>query len=289
MTLRDKLKKNSTIKDTAFLEDSKFFAAKDMVSTGVPALNIALSGKIDGGMTPGLTMFAGPSKHFKTAFMLLMMKAYLDRYPDAIALFYDSEFGTPQSYFDTFGIASDRVVHTPVTDIEQLKFDFMTQLNNIERGDRVFIAVDSIGNLASKKEVDDALDGKSVADMTRARQLKSLFRMITPHLTLKDIPCVVVNHTYKCGTEEMLALTPTGEKSLKDFVVGDMVLTTNGYEPVSATVHYENAYVTDILLENDMTLSFTAGHRFKVDGEWVYVEDLHDGMELDLDQILESL
>jgi hypothetical protein len=51
--------------------------------------------------------------------------------------------------------------------------------------------------LASKKEVDDALDGKSVADMSRAKQLKSLFRMITPHMTLKDIPMVVVNHTYK--------------------------------------------------------------------------------------------
>ena len=51
--------------------------------------------------------------------------------------------------------------------------------------------------LHPSKEVDDALDGKSVADMTRAKQMKSLFRMITPHLTLKDIPAVVVNHTYK--------------------------------------------------------------------------------------------
>jgi hypothetical protein len=27
--------------------------------------------------------------------------------------------------------------------------------------------------------------------------MKSLFRMVTPHLSLKDIPLVVVNHTYK--------------------------------------------------------------------------------------------
>ena len=33
--------------------------------------------------------------------------------------------------------------------------------------------------------------------MTRAKQMKSLFRMITTYLTLKDIPAVVVNHTYK--------------------------------------------------------------------------------------------
>jgi RecA/RadA recombinase len=126
-----------------------------------------------------------------------MAKSYLDKYEDAALLFYDSEFGTPQSYFDSFGIDTNRVLHTPLTDIEQLKFDIMQQLSNLERGDRLIIVIDSIGNLASKKEVDDALEGKSVADMSRAKQVKSLFRMVTPHLSLKDIPMIVVNHTYK--------------------------------------------------------------------------------------------
>ena len=56
--------------------------------------------------------------------------------------------------------------------------------------------VDSVGNIASKKEVEDAENMKSVADMTRAKALKGLFRMITPMLTLKDIPLLAVNHTY---------------------------------------------------------------------------------------------
>lgn len=196
MSLLDKLKKNSTIKDTSVLSRSIFFEEKDMIQTSIPAVNVALSGSLEGGFTPGLTMWAGPSKHFKTAFSLIMAKAYQDKYPDAIVLFYDSEFGTPQSYFQNFGIDKDRVIHTPITDVEQLKFDIMNQLTNIERGDRVMILIDSIGNLASKKEVEDALEQKSVGDMTRAKQIKSLFRMVTPHLTLKDIPMVVVNHTY---------------------------------------------------------------------------------------------
>jgi RecA/RadA recombinase len=196
MSLLDKLKKNSTIKDSAILSKSKFFAAKDMIQTSIPAVNIALSGDLDGGFTPGLTMWAGPSKHFKTAFSLLMAKAYQDKYKDAVVLFYDSEFGTPESYFDSFGIDRDRVIHTPITDVEQLKFDIMNQLKEITRGEHVMILIDSIGNLASKKEVEDALDQKSVGDMSRAKQIKSLFRMVTPHLTLKDIPMVVVNHTY---------------------------------------------------------------------------------------------
>jgi RecA/RadA recombinase len=197
MSILDKIKKNTTIKDSAILAQSKFFAKKDMIPTSVPIINVALSGRLDGGLVPGLTMWAGPSKHFKTAFSLLMAKSYLDKYEDAALLFYDSEFGTPQSYFDTFGIDTKRVLHTPVTDVEQLKFDIMQQLSTVERGDHLIIIIDSIGNLASKKEVEDALDQKAVADMSRAKQMKSLFRMVTPHLSMKDIPLVVVNHTYK--------------------------------------------------------------------------------------------
>ena len=196
MSILDKIKKNSSIKESAILAKSKFFNEKDMIPTAVPIINVALSGKLDGGLTPGLTMWAGPSKHFKTAFSLLMAKSYLDKYQDAALLFYDSEFGTPQSYFDSFGIDTNRVLHTPLTDIEQLKFDIMAQLTQLERGDKLIIIIDSIGNLASKKEVEDALAEKSVADMSRAKQVKSLFRMVTPHLSLKDIPMVVVNHTY---------------------------------------------------------------------------------------------
>jgi RecA/RadA recombinase len=197
MSILDKIKAASTIKDSEVLSVSKFFSDKDMIQTSVPMMNVALSGNFDGGLTPGLTMFAGPSKHFKTAFSLLLVKAYLDKYKDAAVLFYDSEFGTPQSYFDSFEIDTARVLHTPITDIEQLKFDIMKQMDGLKRGDRVIIVVDSIGNLASKKEVDDAMEGKSTADMSRAKQIKSLFRMVTPHLTIKDIPMVVVNHTYK--------------------------------------------------------------------------------------------
>ena len=197
MSILEKIKKNSSIKESAILSKSKFFTQKDMIPTAIPIINVALSGRLDGGLTPGLTMWAGPSKHFKTAFSLLMAKSYLDKYPDAALLFYDSEFGTPQSYFDSFGIDTERVLHTPLTDIEQLKFDVMSQLTNLERGDKLIIIIDSIGNLASKKEVEDALAEKSVADMSRAKQVKSLFRMVTPHLTMKDIPMVVVNHTYK--------------------------------------------------------------------------------------------
>jgi RecA/RadA recombinase len=208
MSLLDKIKKNSTIKESSVLTKSKFVHEKDMISTSVPMINVALSGKLDGGLTSGLTTWAGPSKHFKTAFSLLMAKAYMDKYKDAVLLFYDSEFGTPTKYFNAFSIDMDRVIHSPIVNIEALKFDVIKQITDIERNDKLIIIVDSIGNLASKKEIDDALNESSASDMTRAKQIKSLFRMVTPYLSLRDIPMIVVNHTYK--TMEMYSKDVVG-------------------------------------------------------------------------------
>src|SRR5210317_283780 len=197
MSIMDKLKKNSKLKATEVLSESKFFTEIDMVPTNVPMVNVALSGSFNGGVTPGLTVLAGPSKHFKTSFALLMAGAYLEAKKDAVLLFYDSEFGSPQSYFEQFGIDTSRVLHTPITNVEELKFDLINQLEEMDRDDNVIVVIDSIGNLASKKELEDAMNEKSVADMSRAKALKGLFRMTTPYLTMKNIPLLAINHTYK--------------------------------------------------------------------------------------------
>ena len=111
--------------------------------------------------------------------LYLWLVAYLEAHKDAVMLFYDSEFGSPQAYFQQFGIDTSRVLHTPITNVEELKFDLISQLEGIDKKDKVIVVIDSIGNLASKKEMDDAINEKSVADMSRAKQLKSLFRMCT--------------------------------------------------------------------------------------------------------------
>jgi len=197
MSIMDKLKKNSKLSHTEVLSESKFFTEKDMVTTDVPMLNVALSGSVEGGLAPGLTVLAGPSKHFKTSFALMIASAYLKKYPEAVMLFYDSEFGSPQSYFKQFDIDTSRVLHTPITNVEELKFDMIGQLEALDRKDKVIVVIDSVGNLASKKEMEDAINEKSVADMSRAKALKGLFRMTTPYLAMKDIPLLAVNHTYQ--------------------------------------------------------------------------------------------
>jgi hypothetical protein len=78
MSVLDKLRKNSTIKESAILSKSKFFNDKDMIPTSIPAINIALSGSVKGGLTPGLTIFAGPSRHFKCVGPDTIIEVYVE-------------------------------------------------------------------------------------------------------------------------------------------------------------------------------------------------------------------
>ena len=295
-----RIKKNSKLGKLNTLDKSKFLKESDSTPTDMPILNLAFSGELDKGFRSGLIQFAGPSKHFKTNLSLLCVKAYLDKNPDAICLFFDSEFGITEEYLKVQGIDPERMVHIPIMNIEEFKFELMAQLEGIVRGDKVIILIDSIGNLASKKEVDDALNEKGVADMSRAKQLKSLFRMATPYLTMKDIPMIGINHVY----DTMNGLVPTktvgggcvvagtkiqtefGLKNIEDIQVGDLVKTYKGLYPVL------NTWNEDTLLEPTpecYEIEFEDGHKvicsdkhpFMVNGEWISAKDLNVNDDVD--------
>lgn len=196
-SLIQRTKKNSTIKGTDILSETKFFSDREKVWMDIPMLNVASAGTLDGGFTSGVHIIAGESKHFKTGLGLIFMSNFLKQYPEGIALVYDNEFGAPPSFYEFMDVDMTRVIHTPIEDIEMLKHDIAVQLNSFSKKDKVFIFIDSLGNIASRKETEDALEGKVVVDMTRAKAMKSLFRIITAKIKIKDIPFFAVSHTYQ--------------------------------------------------------------------------------------------
>lgn len=201
--LLDKLRKNSTVDTSDIMADSEIFTDPDSWSTDIPAINIALTGEVDGNYNPGMLTIAGPSKHFKSLFGLIVCGAYLKHNPEAVMLFYDSEKGSALNYVTAAGIDPKRILHTPINTVEGLRHDVAAQMKDMKRGDKVITFVDSVGNLASSKETVDAEEGNEKADMTRAKALKSFGRIVTPHLVFKDLPMVIINHTY-----DELALFP---------------------------------------------------------------------------------
>ena len=297
MSLIEKLKKNTSIKGVSLLSKSIYFNEKDVVQTKIPALNVALSGRIDGGFVPGLTLWCGPSKHFKSMFSLIMAKAYMDKYPDAVVLFYDCEFGTPAKYFSSLGMDTNRILHIPIMNMEEFKFDVIKQLENLERGDKAIFVIDSLGNLSSKKELDDAIEGKSVQDMSRAKQMKSIFRMITPYLNHLDIPMVAVNHIYMEQGLYPKAIVSGGcvakgtnirfsdgtTKPIELIDVGDSVSTMLGernvtriWNPETLEDGFTDCYT--ITFEDGYKITCSSSHEFLVNGNWVEAKDLIEGM-----------
>ena len=76
--LMDKMMKSTKIKGADILEDSKLFSEKEVIQTEIPAINIALSGDLDGGLRPGLTSIAGNSRHFKCLEFSTVLEVYVN-------------------------------------------------------------------------------------------------------------------------------------------------------------------------------------------------------------------
>lgn len=197
MSLLKKLASTTNIKDSSILSESLFFHDREVISTTIPILNIAMSGSVDGGYGAGIWLVAGESRTFKTNTCLVAIQAYLNQYEDGCAVVYDSEGGITPAYLKAQGIDASRVIHVPINDLEELQLDIVKKLAEVSRKDRVIFMIDSLGNLASKKEMSDAQDGKAAGDMgARAKAMKSFFRIITPHFTNKDISLWAIMHTY---------------------------------------------------------------------------------------------
>lgn len=202
MSFLKKMQKASVVENAAALNKSDMFNNRNLISMPVPVMNLAYSGRLDGGFSAGMHLVCGPSKHFKSNLCMVACRAFQEKYEDGVIIFYDSEFGSLPEYWENAHIDTSRVLHVPVKNLEELKFDVMKKLEAVEsarkEGDhtKIMFYVDSLGNLASKKEVEDALKESSAADMTRAKVGKSLARMITPYLKLWDIPFFAIQHTY---------------------------------------------------------------------------------------------
>lgn len=168
----------------------------------IPALhqylfNIIFSGKVRGtgaGLAPGLHMLAGPSKSAKSVIGWNLVKDYLDVYEESGCIYYDSEFGS-KTIIDNLNIDKDRVIVVPALDVETVKKDMVQKLKGLNKNEKVIFFFDSLGMVPSAKEVEDAEGDKTVTDMSRAKAIKSLLRMVTPRFSYNNVPAVFVNHT----------------------------------------------------------------------------------------------
>jgi RecA/RadA recombinase len=185
---------------------------QNFIGTGSYILNALLSGSIYGGIPDNrVTAIAGEQATGKTFYAIGIAKNFLDDNPEGAVFYFDSEAAATGDLFKNRGLDSDRVWHFPVDTIEEFRTQIIRILDNLlktKEEDRkpLLIVLDSLGMLASSKELKDALSDNQVRDMTKTQSIKSVFRIITSKLGKLKVPMIVTNHTYK-------TMNPYGEQS----------------------------------------------------------------------------
>jgi len=203
MGFLDTVIKDSKNEFASFVSDG--VAAGDVesfVDTGSYIINALVSGSIYGGFPSNkITAVAGESGTGKTFFCLSVVKHFLDSDPDAGVIYFETESAISKQMIESRGIDSSRMIIFPVDTIEEFRTQsirivdkFMEQKEG-ERKPLMFV-LDSLGMLATNKEVEDASNDKNVRDMTKAQLIKSCFRILTLKLGKANIPMLVTNHTY---------------------------------------------------------------------------------------------
>lgn len=199
--LNKEMAKHSTYGDT--LDKSTISEIDHFIPTGNFHLNACLTGSLFGGYPNNRAVaLAGPSGTGKTYLILNAVKQAQDMGYSIV--FYDSENAVDKELVEKFGVDPKKFRYEPCNTVQEFRSSvtaltdlLIEQKNKGATLPKVMIILDSAGNLATQKEIDDAKSGSDKADMTRAKLLKSTFRILMTKLGIIKVPFLFTNHTYQ--------------------------------------------------------------------------------------------
>ena len=186
----------------SILTENKFSKIDEYIPTGNYVLNAQLSGSLFGGIPNTRSVALSGESGVGKSFLCLNIAREAQKMGYYI-IYCDSESAIDEDIARKFGLDPEKIRYQPVNTIKTLK-NFCANLYDQlkEKKDKgyetpkIMMIVDSIGNLATEKERSDALAGSDKKDMTRAGDIRSLFRIITTDLAELKIPLVFTNHSY---------------------------------------------------------------------------------------------
>lgn len=185
------------------MEQSTFSDVTEWIDTGNYHLNACVSGSLFGGWPNNRSCsIAGPSGTGKTFLILNSIREAINMGYNVV--FYDSEAAVDKDLMKKFGIDTNKVNYQPTNTVQEFRTSVTTitkRMQEVKRSGgevpKLMIILDSAGNLATAKEIEDARTGSEKSDMTRSKILKSIFRIIMTPLADLKIPFLFTNHTYQ--------------------------------------------------------------------------------------------
>ena len=189
----------------------------EYIPTGNYILNAAVTGSVFQGIPNNrITSISGDPSTGKTYLCLnIAREAQKKGY---YVYWFDTENTTDANQFKKFGVDTDKVIYSPVGTVMEFKSTITQVIDKLiekkEQGlqiPKILFILDSLGMLASEKEYNDALAGEDKVDLTRPKQLRSIFRIITQKLGLIGGTFVYTNHVYQ-GTDMYAQTNQSGGK-----------------------------------------------------------------------------
>lgn len=171
----------------------------DYFDTGSYAINSILSGNVYRGFrSDSVSCVAGVSGSGKSYILGKCVKSAQDQGYETVI--FDSERAVKKNYYENMNADVSKIYRVPVTTILDLR-NKITQLVEEYYSDgeehKLFIGIDSIGNLAGDKEFEDAMKDKDASDMgTSAKAASSLVRVVSSLASKYDFPVVMIAHVY---------------------------------------------------------------------------------------------
>ena len=194
--------------DATYLSESGLSTVTDYIDTGCMVLNSIISGSLYGGVPKGrITGFSGPSMTGKTYIInKILGNAQRAGY---IPVVFDTEIAVDEQSAKGVGLDPEKTKYVPVNTVGECRNQIFALLDGIEQNNlqgKFIISIDSLGNLAADKEVEDAEKGKAAMDMgLRAKALKSMMRLLTYKAARTGTTILFSNHTY----DDPSAMFPT--------------------------------------------------------------------------------
>lgn len=191
------------VPEADIVDNDETLDIRNWVSTGNYVLNGQMTGSIYKGIPEGRTvLWAGDPGTGKTYLSLNSCREAQKEY-DSNIIFLDSEGDMNTTTLKRFGIDTSKAVIVPVRTIKQVAQVVLNTLEAVsgEKPFEYFFVLDSQSNLTSGKELADLMEGNDKRDMTKAQELKALFRSMLTTLRIKRTPLVMTTHVYdKIGT-----------------------------------------------------------------------------------------
>jgi RecA/RadA recombinase len=192
-----------SVDDSAeIIAESAYSNIAEWIPSGSYILNAAMSGDLFKAVPSGrVTTFEGDSGVGKSflACSICREAQKLGYTP----IYMDSEGAIDSNFVSRLGVDPNNLIIKQVSTIaetSQFIANICAKLQEQEDKNgthqKVIMVLDSLGNLTSDKERDDIMAGNNKRDMTKAQEIKAMFRVNATPLARLQIPLIVNNHVY---------------------------------------------------------------------------------------------